>query len=128
MNDHVKAIDQGNIVYLENDIHAEHLPWNPHSTFKGVALKHLVTGESTGGKLSCHLVRIQAGCEISEHIHETQMELHEILSGDGKGILVEKEILYQPGTSVVIPANKPHKVMAGKSDLYLLAKFAPALV
>jgi quercetin dioxygenase-like cupin family protein len=128
MKDHVQTIDEGKIVCLEHEMQVTHLKWNPHATFKGVMLKHLVTGVSTNGKLSCHLVRIQAGCEISEHVHADKLELHEVLSGNGKGILVNKEIPYLAGTCVIIPANEPHKVIAGDKDVYLLAKFTPALV
>ncbi len=128
MKDYVQAIDEGKVVSLEHEISVAHLKWNPHSTCQGVMLKHLITGASTNGKLSCHLVRIQAGCEISEHVHADKLELHEVLSGNGKGILVKKEIPYLAGTCVVIPANEPHKVIAGGEDVYLLAKFTPALV
>jgi quercetin dioxygenase-like cupin family protein len=128
MKEHVKAIDEGKIVCFENEINAAHLTWNAHPKCKGVSLKHLITGKSTNGQLSCHLVRIEAGCEISEHVHADNLELHEILSGHGKGILVHKEIPYLAGTSVVIPANELHKVTAEEEDIYLLAKFTPALI
>ena len=128
MKEYMHAIDAGKIVYLEHETDAAQLDWNAHPTFQGVSLKHLVTGQATGGKLSCHLVRIQAGCEIGEHVHADKLELHEVLSGQGKGVLVKKEIPYLAGTAVVIPANEPHKVMAGDEDVYLLAKFTPALL
>ena len=113
---------------LEQEIDVSQLQWNPHPTCQGVALKHLVTGKLTDGRLSCHLVKIDAGCEISEHVHEGQLELHEVLSGQGTGNLLAQEIPYIAGTSVVIPANISHKVLAGEEPLYLLAKFTPALV
>lgn len=128
MREFVTAINEGKIVGLEQEMNAADLRWNPHPKFRGVALKHLVTGESTNGQLSCHLVKIDAGCEIGEHVHVENLELHEILSGNGMAVLVDKEIPYRAGTSVVIPANKPHKVVAGQQDMYLLAKFTPALV
>ena len=128
MKEYVNAIEAGKIVCLENEMDATQLECNAHAKCKGVSLKHLVTDKSTGGKLSCHLVRIQAGCEISEHVHPDKLELHEILSGQGKGILVHKEIPYLAGTYVVISANAPHRVIAGEEDVYLLAKFTPALV
>ncbi len=45
------------------------LPWNPHASFAGVALKHLITGAQTGGRLNCHLVRIDPGCIAGDHCH-----------------------------------------------------------
>lgn len=128
MKAHLEILEAAKIIGLSHETETAHLNWNPHPKCRGVALKHLLTGETTDGKLSCHLVRIQAGCEISEHIHAEQFELHEVVSGQGTGVLVDKEISYLPGTTVIIPANKPHKVIAGKEDVYLLAKFTPALL
>lgn len=127
-NEIVRKIDEGKIVYLEKEADTKNLGWNAHATFKGVFLKHLVKGEDTGGKFSCHLVKVESNCEIGEHIHKDKWELHEIIDGEGKGILAEKEIPYKPGVSVVIPEGVKHKVIAGEEDLYLLAKFVPALI
>ena len=124
----VKKVDERKIVYLEEEIYAQDLAWNAHPAFKGVSLKHLVKGESTNGKFSCHLVKVESGCEIGDHIHKDKWELHEIIDGIGKGILADKEITYELGVSVVIPERIKHKVIAGEEDLYLLAKFVPALV
>ncbi|MEW6104711.1 MAG: cupin domain-containing protein [bacterium] len=85
-------------------------------------------GEATNGKFSCHLVKVESGCEIGEHIHGDKWELHEIIGGNGKGILADKEIQYELGVFVVIPEGVKHKVIAGEEDLYLLAKFVPSLV
>ncbi len=128
MQDVIKSIDNGMIVESEQQATIAELPWNPHPTFGGVALKHLVKGDATGGKLSCHLVRVDAGCEIGNHVHAENLELHEVLSGNGKAVLNDKEIPYVMGTCVVIPENQPHTVMADDDDLYLLAKFTPALI
>ncbi len=128
MHEYMKRIHEGSIVECEQQMNVAELPWNPHPKFRGVALKHLVKGEATGGKLSCHLVRVDAGCEIGNHIHAENLELHEVLSGNGKAMLKDKEIPYVTGTCVVIPENLPHSVMADRDDLYLLAKFTPALV
>ncbi|OQX22155.1 MAG: cupin, partial [Candidatus Altiarchaeales archaeon A3] len=38
------------------------------------------------------------------------------------------EISLKSGVSIVIPKGVKHKVIAGKDDLYLMAKFIPALV
>ncbi|MEW6618883.1 MAG: cupin domain-containing protein [bacterium] len=124
----VKKVEEGKIVYFEKEVNVKDLEWNAHSVFKGVSLKHLVKGESTNGKFSCHLVKVESGCQIGEHIHEDKWELHEIIGGKGKGILANKEIFYEVGVSVVIPEGKKHKVIAAEEDLYLLAKFVPALV
>jgi len=123
----VKEINEGKIVYLEKEIDTKTLDWNAHAVFQGVYLKHLVKGEDTDGKFSSHLVKVEAGCEIGEHVHEEQWELHEIMSGVGKGVIAEKEITYKLGVFGVIPKGIKHKVIATDTNLYLLAKFVPAL-
>ncbi|MDI6752379.1 MAG: cupin [bacterium] len=124
----VKKVDEGKVVYLEKEIDIKSLDWNAHPDFKGVFRKHLVKGESTDDKFSLHLVKVESGCEIGKHIHEDKWELHEIISGVGKGVLANKEICYNLGAFVVIPEGIEHKVIAGEEDLYLLSMFAPALV
>ena len=119
---------QGKIVTLENSLAITQLKWNKHPSCEGVFLKHIVTGELTHGKFSCHLVKVQAGFEISEHVHPNNWELHEVVAGEATGHLVDKSIAYVPGTTLVIPEGKKHRVVAGEQDLYLLAKFIPALV
>lgn len=102
--------------------------WNNHPTYQGVSIKHLIKGESTEGKLSCHLVRVEGGCELKKHVHEGEWELHEVLDGQGTCYLDNKKLVYEPGIMTVIPKNTNHKVIAGKEGLYILAKFFPALV
>ncbi len=103
------------------------IPWKEHPTFTGVELKHILTSENTGGSYSYHLVRIAQNCSIKEHIHETQLETHEVIAGNGVCINDGTTILYEPGTISVFPANVPHEVNAGENGLYLFAKFMPAL-
>ncbi len=128
LNDYLNILQDGAIISAEQATQTAALAWNQHPTCPGVALKHLITGKQTGGALSCHIVKVAAGCEITEHIHADKLELHEILSGNGVGVLVAQEIPYIAGTAVIIPASQPHKVSAGAEDLYLLAKFTPALL
>ena len=57
------------------------VPWEAHPAFEGVALRHLVTAADTDGALSVHVVRIDPGCALASHRHDTQMELHEAAVG-----------------------------------------------
>jgi quercetin dioxygenase-like cupin family protein len=125
---YVQHVLKGKIFSETHGKDIDAIAWNPHAKFKGVALKHLVTGETTQGKFSCHLVKVQAGHEIGDHIHESQWELHEVLEGNGKGILLQQEMNYVPGAFAVIPQGKVHKIIAGNTDMYLFAKFVPALL
>lgn len=128
MNDSiVKIFNGGKVIYQNKEVNIEKLEWNKNPN-KGVYLKHIVKGEDTDGKFSCHIVKIESGCEIGQHIHECNWELHEVIDGKGKCFLADKEIIYSIGTLSVIPQGIQHKVKAVNGDLYLFAKFIPALV
>jgi quercetin dioxygenase-like cupin family protein len=126
MIDHT-TVEQGIIVSMHKKTFSKELPWNAHPTFKGVYLKHLVKGEDTDGNFSCHLVKVEAGCEIGLHIHEGKWELHEVLEGNGECTLDQQIIPYHPGVTAIIPENTKHIIKADQ-ELYLLAKFIPALI
>lgn len=101
--------------------------WSKHPTFKGVELKHIITAKDTDGKFSYHLVRIAPDCSIGNHIHETQLETHEVIKGRGCCVNAGSTIVYEPGTISIMQAEIPHEVTAGSEGLYLFAKFIPAL-
>jgi mannose-6-phosphate isomerase-like protein (cupin superfamily) len=123
------ATTETNTIFTREDSkEMGNIPWNKHATFPGVYLKHLVKGDQTDGRFSCHLVKVEAGCELGEHIHANNWEIHEIVSGIAAGYLEGKEMPYTPGTTAIIPAGSKHRVVAGESDLYIRAKFIPALV
>lgn len=126
--DILAAIQEGAVFCTSDKIIVKDISWNDHPSFSGVALKHLITAKDTEGKFSSHLVRVTSGCEIGEHIHEGKWELHEVIKGNGKCIIEGKEFNYCEGITAVIPADIPHIVKAGGDDLYILAKFVPALV
>lgn len=103
------------------------IPWSKHPTFEGVELKHIVTAKDTNGQFSYHLVRIAPNKSILNHIHETQLETHEVIDGSGLCINDGVTLDYNIGTISIIPAKVPHKVTASSDGLYLFAKFIPAL-
>jgi quercetin dioxygenase-like cupin family protein len=116
------------VALIAEDRTADRLAWNPHAKFAGVAMKHLVTGSDTGGRLSVHHVKIDPGCAIGDHAHAGQVEIHEVIAGEGSCTIGTKEIRYVSGTIGVMPADTIHRVIAGKDGLLLLATFSPALL
>jgi len=104
------------------------LPWNAHANFKGVFLKHLIVGKDTDDKLSYHIVKIEPECVLDTHLHDGKIEIHQIIAGSGKMYLEGKVIDYSQGQICIIPANTPHKVVAGKDGMYILAIFTPSLL
>jgi quercetin dioxygenase-like cupin family protein len=128
MNKTVRGLSEGNIVYIDKELKVKDLEWNPHPSFAGVFLKHLVKGDSSDGKFSCHLIRIKDGFEIGEHIHNDKWEFINIVGGVGKGEIAGKAIVCELGVSLVVPENVKHRIVADDGDVYLLAKFIPALI
>ena len=116
-------------VYLQNKaINTADIPWNRHPAFEGVELKHLITSSQTGGSFSYHMVKVAPGKKIGKHIHETQLETHEIIEGNGVCLIEGLEFVYEPGMIAVLPAAIPHEVIAYADGLHLFVKFMPALV
>ena len=103
------------------------IPWSKHPTFKGVELKHIITSERTDGQFSYHLVRIAPNKKIGNHIHEKQLETHEVISGTGVCVNDGVELPYETGVISIFPIGVPHEVIAGDDGLCLFAKFMPAL-
>lgn len=120
--------EEGALKLPDLEIKFKELPWHPHAAFDGVELKHLVTSEHTEGKFSYHFVRIAPNKKIGRHIHEKQLETHEVISGSGtcfyKNVLLE----YTPGVVSIMEQQVEHEVTAGDEGLFLFAKFMPALL
>jgi len=126
--DILQAFQDGQIFLNSHDENVKDLPWHEHPKFSGVSLKHLITAKDSEGKFSSHLVRVKRGCEIGEHIHEGKWELHEVIAGRGTCHIEDKKIDYIEGVAAVIPSDIPHIVQATESDLFIMAKFIPALL
>lgn len=120
-------MDGGRIEYVDRVVEAGEITCKAHPIYAGVCLKTLIGFEETGGRFSSLLVRLEAGSEIGEHIHDNQWELHEVVGGKGKCFILDKEIDYEPGVCTVIPHGRKHRVEAGEQGLFLLAKFIPAV-
>lgn len=122
-----EKFNDGKLRLPEGQIDFGKINWNKHPTFEGVELKHIITAKDTGGNFSYHLVRIAPNKSIKNHIHETQLETHEVIAGYGKCINDGKSLDYEPGVISIMPAKVAHEVNAGPEGLYLFAKFFPAL-
>lgn len=120
--------ENGQLCLPERTISFGDIPWCAHTAFQGVELKHIVTSESTGGAFSYHLVRIAPNKTIGSHIHEKQLETHEIIAGSGFCMSEDAKLTYKPGVIAILPSGLPHEVTAGDEGLYLFAKFMPALL
>ena len=122
-----KFNEGGKLLLPDATITFDAIPWSEHPTFKGVELKHIITSERTDGQFSYHLVRIAPNKKIGNHIHEKQLETHEVISGTGVCVNDGVELLYEAGVISIFPIGVPHEVIAGDDGLCLFAKFMPAL-
>ncbi len=128
MQNHLfEAFNSGSLKLPADTVEFKDIPWSKHPSYEGVELKHIVTAKDTDGGFSYHLVRIAPDKSIKNHIHETQLETHEVIAGSGVCINHGTKILYDPGTISIMPAKVPHEVTAGACGLCLFAKFIPAL-
>lgn len=126
-NNLFEVFNNGTLKLPAKSLEFADIPWAKHPTFEGVELKHIVTAKDTNGQFSYHLVRVAPNKGIKNHIHETQLETHEVIAGSGICINDGAEITYETGCISIMPAGVPHEVNAGNDGLYLFAKFIPAL-
>ena len=122
-----KFNEGGKLLLPDATITFDAIPWSKHPTFEGVELKHIITSERTDGQFSYHLVRIAPNKKIGNHIHEKQLETHEVISGTGVCVNDGVELPYETGVISIFPIGVPHEVIAGDDGLCLFAKFMPAL-
>lgn len=122
-----EAFNNGSLKLPNKTMNFADIAWSKHPSFEGVELKHIVTAKDTDGKFSYHLVRIAPNKSIKNHIHETQLETHEVIAGSGVCINENTTIPYEIGAISIMSAGIPHEVNAGDDGLYLFAKFIPAL-
>ena len=122
-----KFNEGGKLLLPDATVIFDAIPWSKHPTFEGVELKHIITSERTDGQFSYHLVRIAPNKKIGSHIHEKQLETHEVISGMGVCVNDGVELPYEAGVISIFPIGVPHEVIAGDDGLCLFAKFMPAL-
>lgn len=127
MSNLFEAFNMGHLILPNKILNFEDISWSRHPVFAGVELKHIVTSNDTKGEFSYHLVRIAPNKSILNHIHEIQLETHEVIWGEGTCINNQCEIQYSPGVISIMPKAIPHEVHAGDNGLLLFAKFIPAL-
>ena len=122
-----KFNEGGKLLLPDATVAFDAISWSKHPTFEGVELKHIITSEKTDGQFSFHLVRIAPNKKIGNHIHEKQLETHEVISGTGVCVNDGVELPYEAGVISIFPISVPHEVIAGDDGLCLFAKFMPAL-
>jgi quercetin dioxygenase-like cupin family protein len=107
----------------------EKIPWQPHPIAEGVLIKPLVSKKNENTNVTCMLVQVPKGKEVSEHIHEEQDDILYPLKGkatmwvDGIG-----SFSLEPGVIVRVPKGIKHKIVDIREDLLIYDVFHPALI
>jgi len=122
-----EQFNKGKLCLPEGEINYATIEWLKHPTFEGVEIKHIITSKQTEGQFSFHLVRIAPNKKIGLHIHEKELETHEVIAGSGTCLNNGVELTYTTGVSSIFAMGALHEVIAGSDGLYLFAKFFPAL-
>jgi mannose-6-phosphate isomerase-like protein (cupin superfamily) len=83
-------------------------------------------GETTERHSVAYVV-IPSGKSSLLHYHPHAEESYYILQGEARMLLADEEAIVTPQQAVLIPAQKPHKIInIGESDLVFLAVCVPA--
>ena len=105
------------------------IPWRPHPLVKEVNIKPLVTKSEDGLNVTCLLVKVPAGIEIPEHVHEEQADILYPIQGkaevdvEGAGTFSLK-----PGVIVRVPKGTKHRIFNVTEDLLVYDVFQPATI
>jgi quercetin dioxygenase-like cupin family protein len=105
------------------------IPWRPHPLVKEVNIKPLATKSEDGLDVTCLLVRVPAGVEIPEHIHEEQVDILYPIQGkaemevEGAGTFSLK-----PGVVVRVPKGAKHRIFNVIEELLVYDVFQPATI
>ena len=101
--------------------------WRPHPLVKEVSIKPLVTKSEDGLDVTCMLVRVPAGIDIPEHIHDEQMDILYPIQGKAE-MNVEGAGTFplEPGVIDKVPKGTKHRIFNVTEELLVYDVFQPA--
>ncbi len=109
-------------------LQSDAIPWQPHSRFKGVWTKVIVSSRENPA-MSLHLVKIDPDSAITPHAHPDSTETFMAISGRGICTIGGTKIAFGPGDCAIAPAGAEHGLKnLGDEPLILVAIFTPPLV
>jgi len=114
---------------MEIFTNVESQSWDPHPFAAGVAIKPLVTKKDHDLNVSCILVKVPAGVEIQEHIHEEQVDILYPIRGKAEMIVEGAgNFSLEPGVVVRVPRGAKHRIFNVTEELIIYDVFHPATI
>jgi len=105
----------------------DEISWRPHPLVKEVNIKPLATKSEDGLNVTCMLVRVPAGIEIPEHIHEEQVDILYPIQGKAQiGVEEAGTFSLKPGCIVRVPKGTKHRIFNVTEELVVYDVFQPA--
>jgi len=102
------------------------ISWRPHPVAKGVTIKPLVTKSEDDLNVTCMLVKIPAGAEVPEHIHEEQVDILYPIQGQAEMVVEGTgKFPLKPGIVVRVPKGIKHKIYNVTEELFIYDVFQP---
>jgi mannose-6-phosphate isomerase-like protein (cupin superfamily) len=102
------------------------ISWRPHPVIKGVTIKPLATKKEDDLNVTCMLVRIPAGTDIPEHIHEEQVDILYPIQGRAEMVVEGTgQFALKPGIVVRVPKGTKHKIFNVTEELLIYDVFQP---
>jgi quercetin dioxygenase-like cupin family protein len=101
--------------------------WRPHPLVKEVNIKPLVTKSEDNLDVTCMLVRVPAGIDIPEHIHEEQADILYPIQGKAEmNVEGAGTFSLEPGVVVRVPKGTKHRIFNVTDELLVYDVFQPA--
>jgi quercetin dioxygenase-like cupin family protein len=107
----------------------DNISCHPHPVVKGVTIKPLATKSEDDLNVTCLLVKIPAGAEIPEHIHEEQVDILYPIQGQAEMVVEGAgQFALKPGIVVRVPKGTKHKIFNVTEELLIYDVFQPPVL
>jgi quercetin dioxygenase-like cupin family protein len=101
--------------------------WEAHPRFQALQVK-VLEAKATHPHASIMLVKVAAGGEIPEHVHEVETETAYVLSGKAELHVDGAAYAFEAGVNVSIPPGARHSVVNGNDEpLMIYAMHTPPI-
>lgn len=115
---------------METLFDMENLSWENHPAVKDVSIKKIITTQRFGkDSPSILMIKVPAGVEVPEHVHENSKDILFIIAGeatmwiDGIG-----NLKLQKDRVIRVPRNTKHRIFDVTDELLIYDVFSPGIM